>query len=72
MSFLFTTLAFDIEEMIEKNISYKRNMNKVINEIKEEGDMLIVYYFKDGCDPPNQCPYFLFEFDCNANDEDYY
>jgi|TARA_R110000744_G_scaffold43845_3_gene98017 hypothetical protein len=62
MSFLFASLPIDIEEMIEKNVIYKRNMNKVINEITEQGGNLIVYYYKDGCNKP--APFFLCEFDC--------
>ena len=37
MSFLFTSLAFDIEEMIEKNVEslrYRKNMTEVIGELK--------------------------------------
>ena len=37
MAFLFTSLAFDIEEMIEKNVEslrYRKNMTEVIGELK--------------------------------------
>ena len=44
MSFLFTTLAIEIEEQINKNVSYRKNMNKVINVIKESGEEVIDTY----------------------------
>ena len=37
MSFLFSNLSIDIENMIEKNITYRKNMNNVINHIKTAG-----------------------------------
>ena len=44
MSFLFSTLAIEIEEQINKNVSYRKNMNKVINVIKESGEEVIDTY----------------------------
>ena len=38
MSFAFTNLSIDIEKIIEENVSYRRNMNKVINKIKEASE----------------------------------
>ena len=66
-SFLFSSLPIEIEEHVIKNVSYKKNMNKVINHIKEEGIHTIVCWFLDGCDPPNRCPYFLHEYNCDDN-----
>ena len=66
-SFLFSSLPIEIEEHIITNVSYKKNMNKVINHIKEEGIHTIVNYFLDGCNPPNRCPRFLWEYYCEEN-----
>lgn len=68
-------ICFDLINKVFQEVGYikqemgaRGNMDKIINEIKTQRHYLIVYYYKDG--GGNDCPYFIWEYDCCFHEYD--
>jgi len=70
-------MPLDILGLVEEQVKeqrcknyWKSKLNETIKDIEEQGIHLVVYLYEDGCGTKD-CPYFIWEFNCCCDDDEY-